>query len=199
MRVYHFLGHQHGLENLRLRRLKIATLNDINDPFELLATASPVFEEREAFRTLRQEWAQRFGMLCFSRDWRNPVQWSHYAEKHRGLCLGFDVPDNYLSRITYSSSRIRPNWEAIRSNDKADSEKEILRWSTTKFRHWHYEQEERLFLSLDKPDEDGLYFCEFGDKLMLCEVSYGSLSEIARIVTGTRWNGLRFFGVRQSG
>lgn len=28
--------------------------------------------------------------------------------------------------------------------------------------------------------------------------NYRSLSEIARAITGTRWNGLRFFGLRQS-
>lgn len=27
---------------------------------------------------------------------------------------------------------------------------------------------------------------------------YGSLSQIARAITGTRWNGLRFFGLRES-
>jgi len=27
---------------------------------------------------------------------------------------------------------------------------------------------------------------------------YGSLSEVARAITGTRWNGLRFFGLRET-
>lgn len=27
--------------------------------------------------------------------------------------------------------------------------------------------------------------------------TYGSLSEVARVITGTRWNGLRFFGLRE--
>jgi len=29
--------------------------------------------------------------------------------------------------------------------------------------------------------------------------TYGSLSEVARAITGTRWNGLRFFGLREVG
>ena len=29
-------------------------------------------------------------------------------------------------------------------------------------------------------------------------VTYRSLSEVARAITGTRWNGLRFFGLRQA-
>ena len=30
-------------------------------------------------------------------------------------------------------------------------------------------------------------------------VNYGSLSAVARAITGTRWNGLRFFGLREPG
>ena len=29
------------------------------------------------------------------------------------------------------------------------------------------------------------------------ERTYGSLSEVARLITGTRWNGPRFFGLRE--
>ncbi len=25
--------------------------------------------------------------------WSNPVIWAHYGDKHRGLCLGFEVPE----------------------------------------------------------------------------------------------------------
>lgn len=37
MRVYHFLDRKYGLDDIRRRRLKIATLDDLNDPFEMLA------------------------------------------------------------------------------------------------------------------------------------------------------------------
>ena len=37
-----------------------------------------------------------------------------------------------------------------------------------------------------------------GDKGVIYEgVTYGSLSEVARLITGQRWNGPRFFGLRQ--
>ncbi|MDG1438455.1 MAG: DUF2924 domain-containing protein [Emcibacteraceae bacterium] len=36
------------------------------------------------------------------------------------------------------------------------------------------------------------------DKFMWKEQLYGSLSEIARLITGTRWSGPRFFGLRSS-
>ena len=36
MRVYKFLNAKYGLEALKNRRLKIARISDLNDPFELL-------------------------------------------------------------------------------------------------------------------------------------------------------------------
>ena len=39
MRVYHFLSEQFGMDDLLKKRLKIATLNDLNDPFELFAVS----------------------------------------------------------------------------------------------------------------------------------------------------------------
>ncbi|MDT9597922.1 DUF2924 domain-containing protein [Sphingosinicella rhizophila] len=36
------------------------------------------------------------------------------------------------------------------------------------------------------------------DAVVMDGVEYGSLSELATKITGTRWNGLRFFGVRSS-
>src|SRR5688500_15130857 len=110
MRVYHFLNRQFGLQDLKLRQLKIATLDDINDPFELLAVYSRDADERRAFRDFKRDWGKRFGMLCFSKTWKNPVQWSHYAEKHRGMCLGFDVPDSLLTEVSYSVRRLTLGW-----------------------------------------------------------------------------------------
>lgn len=40
MLFYHFTKGKYGLEDIRLRRLKIATINQLNDPFELLGVAS---------------------------------------------------------------------------------------------------------------------------------------------------------------
>lgn len=94
MRLYHFTSRDYGLSNLAQRRLKIATLDDINDPFELEAFSLTNAADRPTYRRFKDEWSKRFGILCFSRSWSNPVQWSHYGEKHRGMCLGFDVDDS---------------------------------------------------------------------------------------------------------
>ena len=34
------------------------------------------------------------------------MQWAHYADKHKELCLGFDIPDHSLAKVNYSEKRL---------------------------------------------------------------------------------------------
>ena len=87
MRVYKFLSKKFALENLTERRIKISEYSDMNDPFELWGVALSDLElQRQLTKIIRST-----GALCFSRDWKNPMLWSHYGDKHQGICLGFDI------------------------------------------------------------------------------------------------------------
>ena len=106
MRVYHFVNKKFGLDDLRKNRLKIARIVELNDPFEFAALDLSDGEFRQAMGSMKQSMSGDFGILCFSKSWRNPVQWAHYADKHTGLCLGFDVPDELLMQVKYRKRRL---------------------------------------------------------------------------------------------
>ena len=99
MRVYHFTKADYAQKNLRNRRLKIAEFHDLNDPFELLGAELTKSTHRQIFSGWKETIEKKWGVLCFSRSWHNPVLWSHYSDKHRGICLGFDVADSFLEKI----------------------------------------------------------------------------------------------------
>jgi len=83
MRAYHFTSAIHALDDLKNNRLKIATIDDLNDPFELLGMDLRDKEARATFRSWRDDMASDYGFLCFSRGWRN--KWSKpagYRGKH---------------------------------------------------------------------------------------------------------------------
>jgi hypothetical protein len=182
MRVYHFIGRKYGLDDLQKRRIKIATINDLNDPFELLGPASSDKNIRRRFQLLKEQLARNRGMLCFSRNWRNPVQWSHYADKHFGLCLGFEIPKKYLTLVRYRDKRLEPDVATIERGERDPAaNREMLKVLTTKYSHWRYENELRLFVALnDKDTETGFFFCDFSDSLSLREVIVGAFSTISR-------------------
>ena len=113
-------------------------------------------------------------MVCFSRKWQNPLLWSHYADKHKGLCLGFDVVKSHTLPIIYRKNR-KP---CQRKEFDIDFMLELL---STKYTDWSYEDETRLFCLLEKPCKDtGLYFLNYSNDLILKEIIIGCQSDITR-------------------
>ncbi|WP_316975725.1 DUF2971 domain-containing protein [Shumkonia mesophila] len=179
MRVYHFLNAEHGLDALRNCHLKIARFGELNDPFELLGVDLSDKDIRQAFKKIKIALAEYRGLLCFSRRWRNPLLWSHYADRHKGLCLGFDIPDELAIRVTYTARRLMPT--DLFFPDNAVREGAIAKILATKFSHWRYEDEVRLFVSLeDRDPQNGHYFYDFSEDLKLAQVIVGPQSSISR-------------------
>jgi len=180
MRVYHFVNEKFGLEDLKERRLKVATIEDLNDPFEMLGFSNRDPALRKAWRFIKAHVNSRLGFLCFSKSWNNPVQWSHYADGHRGLCLGFDVPRRHLIDVTYSNKRFEPNLGAFEVGGE-QAQLELERVFSTKFTHWQYENEVRCTIPLRLTTvKDGLFFEKFSPILHLREVIAGHRSAITR-------------------
>ena len=106
MRLYHFTNEKYGLEDLREKHLKVARISDLNDPTEFLAADLSNEEFRRATESMKESFSNDHGILCFSENWRSLMQWAHYADKHKGLCLGFDIPSHVLMKINYSEKRL---------------------------------------------------------------------------------------------
>ncbi|QIH09014.1 MULTISPECIES: DUF2971 domain-containing protein [unclassified Pseudomonas] len=176
-RVYHFCSTKYGLENIRNRRLKIATIMELNDPFELLAYDLNKQELRRVAKELKVTFADKFGLICFSRSFRSPVQWAHYGDKHKGICLGFDIDKEALHKISYTSARKRIENDNL-SKDNAYNW--FLEFLTTKHRSWSYEKEERLMKRLDTCERAGvLYFSKFCEAMKLQQVIVGCESNVS--------------------
>lgn len=179
MRLYQFIRSEHALEAIGLRRLKISRLDRLNDPFEMFAGTQSEPRARLAMRVFRQTIAPAMGILCFSRSWQNPVMWGHYADSHRGLCLGFDVDDEIAMPVTYVPKRL--NFDEYMTGKFTDAEASSLaaKLVRTKYSHWRYEKEVRCWIPLNQND-DSIQFHYFGKQIRLREVFIGFQSEITR-------------------
>ena len=173
MRLYHYLSAKHALEDIRCSRLKVARLDDINDPFELWSSGQRNKKVRAALRHWKAEMAKQHGMLCFSAGWKNPLLWSHYADRHRGICLGFDVDESCVAKINYVNRRVDVALPI--------SEDDIRSFLFTKFSDWSYEAERRCWVRLsDMESLSGYFFKNFDTSLRLCEVIAGPLYQRTR-------------------
>ncbi len=171
-RAYHFLPSHYALDDLRNRRLKIARLDDLNDPFDLWSVSQPDARVRRELRERKPTLARMFGMVSFSLSWQNPLLWSHYADRHRGIALGFDINPDKLKTVRYVAER--PILKEV-------NELFVDHLLYTKYLDWKYEQEVRVFTSLEETDAaTGLYFSPFSDDCVLKEVIVGPLSGVTK-------------------
>lgn len=179
MRVYHFLNQEHGLEAIRERHLKIARLTELNDPFELMSFSMRRPSDRAILEGFLRDMNANFGVLCFSETATNPVQWAHYGENHRGICLGFDIPDDRLLKVRYVSKRGKVDIQSVAESDASKKERNILDALCTKYIDWKYEKERRVFVRLDHKTitQRGFYFKEFSDDIEIREVIFGIRSQ----------------------
>lgn len=180
MRLYHFVNRQYGLENLRKRRLKIARWSDLNDPFELAGANFSDETLRREMRRVKDAMHNEIGMLCFSKNWKNPVQWSHYAENHKGICLALDVQDNVLQEISYVKEKLESTYSEIVASSNAEMHENVIHvMMTTKYIDWKYEEEWRVFTPLKNKD-GGLFFQNFDQDVSLREIIVGANSDLSR-------------------
>lgn len=153
MRAYHFVKADYGFEDIRLRRLKVATFDELNDPFELLGFNLRDKTLRRGLPVVKERAGEKMGLLCFSRNWHNPVMWSHYGDRHTGLCLGFEVPDHGMLKVMYSRRRVPV---ALEDFERPSRDMDfVLTCLFTKYSHWRYEDEVRLLVRLEETERDG--------------------------------------------
>lgn len=179
MRLYYFTTAEHGLAAIRDRRVKISEIQSLNDPFEFMSANLGQRKVRAHVKRIKQNASKVLGIVCLSSDWRHPMMWGHYANCHRGICLGFDT--DTASKVDYISER--PNIELSIVEQKGTEEKKefVKMLLATKFDCWSYEKEYRLFVKLEQRDPvNELHFKNFSSSFALKGVIVGSQSDVSR-------------------
>ena len=94
----------------------------------------------------RKEYVSNMGIFCMSEKEDNILMWSHYANEHRGFCIGFArQPDNMFGKIETYKVRYDDNYPAIFVIDSNGCiNKSFSSLFLTKSSDWEYEQEWRI-------------------------------------------------------
>jgi hypothetical protein len=82
-------------------------------------------------------------VCCFTEDKNNILMWSHYAEKHTGICCEFSsskIPDEYI-KVHYNDKFLNANFKNLKR--KFDS-KDNSNFISQKGIIWKYEKEYRI-------------------------------------------------------
>ena len=176
--VYHFTEAKYAICNIKNTRIKATRISEANDPFEFEGFQVMDEQLRVAPRKLKEETDANLSVLCFSKDWRSPALWAHYADRHRGICLGFWAKrDDTLLEVNYYTERVESGLEG---RPLSLSPKMSERLLTNKAQDWFYEEEIRRCVKVNETFEEtpaldprGNRFFKFDDTLRLSEVIIG--------------------------
>ena len=176
MRLYRFLSAKYGMRSIQERKIRIGRIEELNDDFEFIGVALALKAERIALRNMRRQLSVKSGVICMSRNWDSPLMWAHYADSHKGMVLGFDVPDQDFYRVEYEKKR--PTLTDMGLNTLGDiAPEKMKRLTRTKADGWSYEQEYRSYVALNDGVEikgETHYFKPFSESMELREVVVGS-------------------------
>jgi hypothetical protein len=170
IRAYKFLQKQFALKTLYERRFKITKLTELNDIFDLAPydLSDPTISN--ALTETRLELGKAAGLICFSAKCSDPVIWAHYSGNHTGICLGFDIQiaEERVRRVRYIDTTLSF------PRDRQPDEAVVRDMLYTKFRHWEYEDELRLWAHVTE-EEDGICYHDIQDgETRLAEVILGA-------------------------
>jgi hypothetical protein len=187
MLLYHMTSASSCLKILKARKLKVSLFDDLNDPFELLAISTGEKMARILLKHMKKELTKKNGLLCFSSTWQEPLLWAHYGEKHKGVCLGFEIADRLPQKVKYVSERLQHKFSTETSPISSKAAALIRESLFTKHDGWKYEKEWRIFTDLAEQANDGRYYAPFSDELILKEIIVGdrcalTLSSIAKLL-----------------
>ena len=122
--IFRFLDCDAALKTLEAGKFRVGLLSKFNDPFEWKLGFCGITTPQEQaiadkYNGDHQSWIENWmGVMCFSDTASDPVLWSIYAEKHRGVAFEVQYIWNskaeHLFKMKYSNERPVLNFSQLR-------------------------------------------------------------------------------------
>ncbi|RZJ85738.1 MAG: DUF2971 domain-containing protein [Hymenobacter sp.] len=140
--------------------------------------ATQLKQNPDIMREKTEHAMSRLGICCFSTLEDNILQWSHYADYHRGICLKFDITeaaDFFRTPIIVAYRKVMQHYNHFTMS------KSIVEYLIKpKYADWSYESEVRVVKHSDT-EEAGNRAYSFPDSA-LKEIIFGAKTPDAVIV-----------------
>lgn len=190
MKLYYKYTKYFGLEFLMNVTVRLSPPNTLNDPFEKIISKTVKKEltrragdkfwdefiisrcktEKEkinhiTYRVSSCIWD--YGIVSLSETHRNLLMWAHYADEHKGICIGFTEdlinssekkPEDKYNISNYTPTKV--NYDSIRpehyindNNLKDEIRTNLINQLTTKSDAWIYEKEYRCIVPMSWSDK----------------------------------------------
>jgi|688.fasta_scaffold457322_2 hypothetical protein len=138
MMLYKYIPAEYGMRSIKSNNFKLTTVMEANDPYEFKSIKN--LEGGITDLICHPSFSDNYLIACFSRNFKSPVMWSHYAENHTGFVLGYECLNNKkLIKVKYVDKLSK--YKNINFNNI------ITHLATVKYSEWSYEEEIRMLFS----------------------------------------------------
>lgn len=200
MRLFRYLNTVGAIATIEQRAFRVSRLHDVNDPFEWRVALTGLIEgvehiEQATAEAIIHDLSSRFGLICFSAVPDEAVLWAHYADRHRGMALEFEVTDDREQLLMVEYTDERPHVPVGHILDRHVTAAYIDKVMRRKSAGWAYEQEYRLHILLANCEARGGHYyhgfkpdalkrvivgwrCEIDVAYVECALRTGGYSEV---------------------
>jgi hypothetical protein len=159
MILYKYCDHN-GIDLLRKLRIKLTSLENINDPFEFLPQQTNISTYQTALDELRKYQTDNYRIMCFSKNPCSLLMWGHYSDDHKGLLFVLDSDkmnaqvngEPAFQEVQYSSKRLFIDLSHIEKESEETLHTVLRDLCYTKHTAWSYEEEVRAIVRYDQSD-----------------------------------------------
>lgn len=158
---------------------KIEFINEAKERFAKGEFTSDNFW-RKHHQNINKNIAERYGICCLTTKNNNLLMWAHYANSHSGICIGFNTELLYKSKLIILKVNYSDFFPTIPLFE--DDGLGISSLTTTKSKHWEYEDEYRISKHFAPKTSIKLQDNTISEIIFGCNIDYQSRKQIIAIV-----------------
>ena len=174
-------------------QLWLSHTNSFNDPVD------PSIKQFKKYKEDYNYLLDSIKVGCLTTKKDNTLMWSHYADKHRGICIEYDIGKIYekdnliINKVNYNMPIITNKSIADNEILEIDNINRLIELFSLKSNEWKYEKEYRILYYDKERKKDGILIdCPIKSICFGTETSEDDKNLIYEIVKNKKGNQIEF-------
>ncbi|TXJ16647.1 DUF2971 domain-containing protein [Brachyspira aalborgi] len=181
------------IKSILNEQLWLSHTNSFNDPVE------PSIKQFKKYKEDYNYLLDSIKVGCLTTKKDNTLMWSHYADKHRGICIEYDIGKIYekdnliINKVNYNMPIITHKSIVDKETLEIDNINRLIELFAIKSNEWKYEKEYRILYYDKERKKDGILIdCPIKSICFGTETSEDDKNLIYEIVKNKKGNQIEF-------
>lgn len=181
------------IKSILNEQLWLSHTNSFNDPVD------PSIKQFKKYKEDYNYLLDSIKVGCLTTKKDNTLMWSHYADKHRGICIEYDIGKIYekdnliINKVNYKMPIITHKSIVDKETLEIDNIKRLIELFSIKSNEWKYEKEYRILYYDKERKKDGVLIdCPIKSICFGTETSEDDKNLIYEIVKNKKGNQIEF-------